>query len=85
MRRGYTVPQREAVSDKRSPMLKKISLFGMIVALGLAGILFVGTPRATQVMAREEVVRTEPCPLVDAVVDEGYGVARHTLKPVCKR
>ena len=67
-------------------MLKTISLFGLVVALGAAAILFVGTPRTTQVMAREEAVRTEPaCPVVDVVLDEGYGVARHALKPACTR
>ena len=68
-------------------MLKTISLFGLAVALGAAAILFLGTPRATQVMAREEPpVRAEQsCPLVDVVVDEGYGVARRVQKPACIR
>ncbi len=68
-------------------MLKTISLFGLAVALGAAAILFMGTPRTTQVMAREEPpVRVEQaCPLVDAVVDEGYGVTRHIQKPSCAR
>ena len=66
-------------------MLKTISLFGLMVALGLAGILFLGTPRTTQVMAREEAPGTTTCPLVDVVVDEGYGVAKHAMKPVCAR
>ena len=68
-------------------MLKTISLFGLAVALGAATILFMGTPRTTQVMAREEApVRIErPCPLVDVVVDEGYGVSRHVQRPVCTR
>ena len=67
-------------------MLKTISLFGLMVALGLSGILFLGTPRTTQVMAREEAAPGTPsCPLVDVVVDEGYGVAKHAMKPVCAR
>ena len=67
-------------------MLKTISLFGLVVALGAAGILFMGTPRTTQVMAREEAPRIETnCPIVDVVIDEGYGVARHQLKPACVR
>ena len=68
-------------------MLKTISLFGLAVALGAATILFMGTPRTTQVMAREEApVQVErPCPLVDVVVDEGSGVSRHVQRPVCTR
>lgn len=68
-------------------MLKTISLFGLAVALGAAAILFMGTPRTTQVMAREELpMRAEQaCPVVDVVLDEGYGVARHVRKPSCVR
>lgn len=68
-------------------MLKTISLFGLAVALGAATILFMGTPRTTQVMAREEAPQRaeQVCPLVDVVVDEGYGVTRHVRKPSCTR
>ena len=65
----------------------KISVFGLLVALGLAAVLFVGTPRTTQVMAREEPVFADAnaCPMKDVVIDEGYGVARHAMKPACVR
>ena len=67
-------------------MLKTISLFGLVVALGLSAILFLGTPRATQVMAREEAPAAQAsCPVVDVVIDEGYGIAKHARKPACKR
>ncbi len=65
-------------------MLKTISLFGLILALGASAVLFLGTPRTTQVMAREDGMRSEQrCTLVEVAVDEGYGVARRQLKPSC--
>ena len=66
-------------------MLKTISLFGCALALAAAAILFIGTPRTTQVMAREESRPEMNCPVMDVVVDEGYGVAKHALKPTCSR
>ena len=61
-------------------MLKTISLFGLVLALGASAVLFLGTPRTTQVMAREDGARSEQrCPLVDVAVDEGYGVAKRVM------
>ena len=72
--------------DHLISMLKTISLFGLVLALGASAVLFLGTPRTTQVMAREDGLRGDVrCTVTDVAEDEGYGVARRRLKSTCVR
>ena len=60
-------------------MTKLVSLLGLLVALSLGGIAWVGLP-VTDSMASQSPALTTGC-AGDIALDEGYGVTRRVACP----
>ena len=62
-------------------MIKLISLLTFVLVLGAFALVFLSLPDTNAEAAREGVA--SPCPLQQVALDEGYGVTRMAMRPVC--
>lgn len=63
-------------------MTKLFTMIAFTVGLLVAGIAVAGGFSAAPVQAQEESASAQ-CPTVPVRLDEGYGVSRTVLRPVC--
>jgi hypothetical protein len=63
-------------------MVKLISLLTFAFILGAAAFGWLSPPGTDAVAAGEDI--TSPCPLSQVALDEGYGVTRTEMRPVCR-
>lgn len=62
-------------------MIKLISLLTFTLILGAVAVGLLSPPETDAVAAHEDVTST--CPLAVVALDEGYGVTRTEMRPVC--
>ena len=62
-------------------MIKLISFLTFTLVLGAAAVGLLSPSATNAVTAREDVTST--CPLAQVALDEGYGVTRTEMRPVC--
>ena len=60
-------------------MKKLVSLLGLLVALSLGAIAWIGLPASNVMASTDQTVSTAPCG-AEIALDEGYGVSRHVLR-----
>lgn len=62
--------------------MKLISILTFVLVLGAAAFGLLSLPSTDAVAAHEDT--TSSCPLSPVALDEGYGVTRTELRPVCQ-
>ena len=65
-------------------MKKIVSALGLMIALALGGIAWIGFPGGSDVMADEGRVAAATCAQAPVSLDEGYGVTRQLQRDCAK-
>jgi hypothetical protein len=82
-RRPFAVFAEAFQMKSTKAMIKLISLLTFALVLGAVAVGLLSPPATDALSAHEDV--TPGCPLSPVALDEGYGVTRMEMRPVCPK
>ena len=82
MRRPLAAAAEAFQVKSTKAMIKLVSLLTFALILGAVAFGLLSPPETDAVAAHEDI--TSLCPLRQVALDEGYGVTRTEMRPVCR-
>ena len=82
MRRPLAAAAEAFQLKSAKAMIKLVSFLTFAFILGAAAFGWLSPPGTEAVSAHEDI--TSGCPLSQVALDEGYGVTRTEMRPVCR-